>query len=53
VRARLVAVTRADTRVPRGWQLDTHRLEAGTEALLDLLRRRDARRKRVDIEENA
>ena len=53
VRARLVAVTRHDTRVPRGWQLDTHRLETGTEALLDLLRRRDARRKRVDIEENA
>jgi hypothetical protein len=53
VRARLVAVTRADTRVPRGWQLDTHRLEAGTEALLGLLRRRDARRKRATIEENA
>jgi hypothetical protein len=52
VRARLVAVTRSDTRVPRGWQLDTHRIEAGTEALLDLLRRRDARRKRV-TEENA
>src|SRR5205814_1833180 len=53
VRARLVAVTRADTRVPRGWQLDTHRIEAGTEALLGLLSRRDARRKRVDLEENA
>lgn len=45
VRARLIAVTRDDVRVPRGWQLDTHRLESGAEALLDLLRRRDARRR--------
>ncbi len=45
VRARLVAVTRDDLRVPPGWQLDTHALESGTESLLDMLRRRDARRK--------
>ncbi|MDE3102253.1 MAG: hypothetical protein KGJ98_08460 [Chloroflexota bacterium] len=44
VRARLVAVTRDDVRVPRGWQLDTHPIESGADALLDLLRRRDARR---------
>jgi hypothetical protein len=45
VRARLVAVTREDVRVPAGWQLDTHAVEAGAEALLDLLRRRDLRRR--------
>jgi hypothetical protein len=45
VRARLVAVTRDDLRVPRGWQLDTHALEGGSDALLELLRRRDARRR--------
>jgi hypothetical protein len=45
VRARLVAMTRADVRVPRGWQLDTHAVESGTDALLETLRRRDARRK--------
>jgi hypothetical protein len=45
VRARLVAVTRGDLRVPRGWQLDTHAVESGTDALLEMLRRRDARRK--------
>jgi hypothetical protein len=45
VRARLVAVTRDDLRVPAGWQLDTHAVETGADALLDLLRRRDSRRK--------
>ncbi len=45
VRARLVAVTKEDLRVPRGWQLDTHAVESGADALLELLRRRDARRK--------
>lgn len=45
VRARLIAVTRDDIRVPRGWQLDTHAVESGADALLDLLRRRDARRR--------
>lgn len=45
VRARLVAVTRDDVRVPRGWQLDTHAVESGADALLEMLRRRDARRK--------
>jgi len=45
VRARLVAVTREDVRVPRGWQLDTHAVESGAGALLEMLRRRDARRK--------
>lgn len=45
VRARLVAVTREGLRVPPGWQLDTHALESGADALLELLRRRDARRK--------
>lgn len=45
VRARLVAVTRDDVRVPPGWQLDTHSVSAGGDPLLELLRRRDARRK--------
>lgn len=45
VRARLVAVTRDDLRVPRGWQLDTHAVEGGGDALLELLRRRDVRRR--------
>ena len=45
VRARLVAITRAGVRVPAGWQLDTHSVEAGGDALLDLLRRRDVRRR--------
>lgn len=45
VRARLVAVTRDDVRVPPGWQLDTHSVAAGGDALLELLRRRDARRR--------
>ncbi|HEX9437275.1 MAG TPA: hypothetical protein VGA16_08985 [Candidatus Limnocylindria bacterium] len=45
VRARLLAVTRDEVRVPRGWQLDTHAVESGADALLELLRRRDARRK--------
>ncbi len=45
VRARLIAVTSGDVRVPRGWQLDTHGVESGADALLELLRRRDARRR--------
>lgn len=45
VRARLIALTRDDLRVPRGWQLDTHAVESGADALLEMLRRRDARRK--------
>jgi hypothetical protein len=45
VRARLVAITREGVRVPAGWQLDTHSVEAGGDALLDLLRRRDVRRR--------
>lgn len=45
VRARLVAVTRDDVRVPPGWQLDTHDVGAGADALLELLRRRDVRRR--------
>lgn len=45
VRARLVAITRAGVRVPAGWQLDTHSVESGGDALLDLLRRRDVRRR--------
>lgn len=45
VRARLIAVTRDDLRVPAGWQLDTHAVESGADALLDLLRRRDVRRR--------
>ena len=45
VRARLIALTRDDLRVPRGWQLDTHAIESGSDALLEMLRRRDARRK--------
>ena len=45
VRARLVAVTREGVRVPAGWQLDTHAVESGGDALLDLLRRRDVRRR--------
>jgi hypothetical protein len=50
VRARLVAVTREDVRVPRGWQLDTHAVESGTDALLETLRRRVARRKATSRE---
>jgi hypothetical protein len=53
VRARLVALTRADVRVPRGWQLDTHAVESGTDALLETLRRRDARRKATSREGGA
>lgn len=45
VRARLVAITREGVRVPGGWQLDTHDVSAGAEALLELLRRRDVRRR--------
>jgi hypothetical protein len=45
VRARLVAITREGVRVPAGWQLDTHSVESGGDALLDLLRRRDVRRR--------
>lgn len=45
VRARLVAVTREGVRVPEGWQLDTHPVESGADSLLELLRRREARRK--------
>lgn len=45
VRARLIALTRDDLRVPRGWQLDTHAVESGADALLEMLRRRDSRRK--------
>jgi hypothetical protein len=45
VRARLVAITRTGVRVPAGWQLDTHSVDAGGDALLDLLRRRDVRRR--------
>jgi hypothetical protein len=53
VRARLVALTRDDLRVPRGWQLDTHAVESGGDALLEMLRRRDARRKATSREGGA
>lgn len=53
VRARLVAVTRAGVRVPAGWQLDTHSVESGGDALLDLLRRRDVRRRAGSRESGA
>lgn len=53
VRARLVAVTRTGVRVPGGWQLDTHSVEAGGDALLDLLRRRDVRRRASSREPGA
>jgi len=45
VRSRLVAVTSAGAAVPRGWQLDTHVVESGADALLELLRKRDQRRR--------
>ncbi len=44
-RIALMAVTSAGAAVPRGWQLDTHVVESGADALLELLRKRDQRRR--------